>query len=74
MRKDKKNKTKRKNKNIGKVAIAFILLIMIGLGAYLGYSIQANGGGLQGLLATILGQDAEKLENLDTMNVLVLRN
>ena len=74
MRRDKKSKQKKKNKTIGKIAIALILLIMVGLGSYLGYSIQVNGGGLQGLLATILGQDAEKLENLDTMNVLVLRN
>lgn len=74
MRRDKKNKQKEKNKTIGKVAIALILLIMVALGSYLGYSIQVNGGGLQGLLATVLGQDAEKLENLDIMNVLVLRN
>lgn len=30
-------------------------------------------GGLQGILATLLGQDTEKLENLDTIDILVLR-
>ena len=43
------------------------------LGIFFGYSIHKNGGGLQGILATVLGQDIEKLENLDTINILVLR-
>lgn len=74
MRRDKKDKTKKKKKHIGKIVITIILLIMIALGAFLGYSIHINGGGLQGLLATLLGQNAEKLEDLDPINVLVLRS
>ena len=65
---------KKEKKNIGKVIIIIIFISLIALGSFLGYSIHKNGGGLQGLLATILGQDAEKLENLDTINILVLRN
>lgn len=72
MRRDKKNKEKKKKKSIGKVVIVIIVFIIIALGAYLGYSIHKNGGGLQGLLATLLGQDAEKLEDLDPINVLLL--
>ena len=72
MRRDKKKKQKMKRR--GKTIFILILLIIIGLGSYLGYSIHKNGGGLQGLLATVLGQDAEKLENLDPINVLLLRN
>ncbi len=74
MGKKKDSKEKKKKKNIGKIIIIIILLLIIGLGAYLGYSISANGGGLQGLLATVLDQDATKLEDLETINVLLLRN
>lgn len=64
---------KKKKKNTGKIVLLIILFLMIVLGAYLGYSIQKNGGGLQGVLATVLGQDIEALEDLDPINVLVLR-
>lgn len=74
MRRDKKSKEKKRKKRSSKIVVILILLIMFGLGSYLGYSIHKNGGGLQGLLATVLGQDAEKLENLDPINVLLLRN
>ena len=73
MRKDKKEKKKTKKKS-SKFFLVFILILMIVLGAYLGYRIQKNGGGLQGILATVLGQDAEKLENVEPINILVLRN
>ena len=69
-----KKKRKKKKKNTGKVAFMFIVIVMLVLGAYLGYSISINGGGLQGLLATILNQDANKLKNLDTIHVLLLRS
>ena len=65
---------KKQKKNTGKIILGIIIFIIIFLGAYLGYSIQKNGGGIQGVLATILGQDADVLENLDPINILVLRN
>ena len=69
-----KDKAKKENKkSIGKIVLITIMIIIFALGAYLGYLIQINGGGLQGLLATLLGQDAETLRDLDTINVLVLR-
>ena len=68
-----KREKKKEKKNIGKIVLGIILFLIIFLGAYLGYSIQRHGGGMQGVLATILGQDAEVLENLDPINVLVLR-
>ncbi len=72
MRRNKKEKEKKRKKRSGKIIFILILLMVIGLGSYLGYSIHKNGGGLQGLLATVLGQDAEKLENLDPINILLL--
>ncbi len=74
MRRDKKSKEKKRKKRSSKFIMILILLIILSLGCYLGYSIYKNGGGLQGLLATVLGQDAEKLENLEPINVLLLRN
>ena len=77
MRRDKrkKEKSKKKKKGIfGKIVLFLVLILLTGLGAYLGYSITKNGGGLQGILATALGQDIEKLEDVDPINVLVLRS
>ncbi len=74
MRNEKKKKSKKKKKGLKKIFIIFILFFMIVLGSYFGYSISINGGGLQGLLATVLDQDTEKLEDLDTINVLLLRS
>lgn len=72
--KQKEKKEKKKKKKTGKVIFFLILFLIIGLGAYLGYSIHVNGGGIQGVLATMLGQNVEKLEDVDTINVLVLRS
>lgn len=69
-RRDKKEK---KKKSIGKVIIILLFLIILMSGICFGYIINQNGGGLQGFLATILGQNVEELQDLDTINVLVLR-
>ena len=69
-----KREKKKEKKHIGKIIFITILFLVIFAGAYLGYSIHKNGGGMQGVLATILGQDSEVLENLEPINVLVLRN
>lgn len=72
MRRDKKSKEKKKKKKFGKFLLIVIVILITCLGGYLGYSISKNGGGLQGVLATVLGQDMEDLENLDTIHILVL--
>jgi len=76
LRRDKKKekKAKKKKKIFGKFIIFILLILITVLGGYLGYSITKNGGGLQGLLATALGQDIEQLEDVDPINVLVLRS
>ena len=66
----KKNKKNKKHKE--KYVISFILILMVCLGVALGYAIQTRGGGLQGVVATILGQDAETLKDLKTVNILIL--
>lgn len=74
MRRDRKKEEKKKKKKVGKIIVILILCIVFIAGSYLGYSIHRNGGGLQGVLATVLGQDMEDLQDLDTINVLLLRN
>lgn len=71
--KHSKEKNKKKN-GIGKIILITVLILLTGLGFYAGYFIQKNGGGLQGILATVLAQDIEMLEQVDPINVLVLRN
>ena len=66
--------TKKRKKKSGKKFVTFMLFIIICFGIYFGYNIHKRGGGLQGFIATILCQDAEKLENLDTITVLLLRS
>lgn len=68
----RRKKEKKKKSNIGKIILVIVLFLILILGSYLGYSVAKNGGGLQGILATVLGQDMEKLEDLDTIDVLVL--
>lgn len=68
----RRKKEKKKKSNVGKVILVIVLFLILILGSYLGYSVAQNGGGLQGILATVLGQDMEKLEDLDTIDVLVL--
>jgi len=69
-KKKKKEKKSHKARNITIVVILFA--IIIGLGVWLGYRIQANGGGLEGTIVTMLGTDEKKKENLDPLLVLVI--
>ena len=70
------NKNKKKIKKIKKHPIRnffiFLLLIIIIIGILFYNKVQDNGGGIQGVLCTILGQSVEDLENLETINVLLL--
>ena len=68
--KNKENK-RRKKKTWKKVllVILFILIIVIGWFAYRTYK---NGGGLSGMLATVVGHDENTKKNLKEIKVLVL--
>ena len=63
-------KVKSKNRKAMKVVVSMLLIIIILCGAFLGYKIQKNGGGLSGFLATMLGEDEE--ENLQPIQVLIM--
>lgn len=70
-----KSKNKEKKNNIFlKILLVFLMIIVILAGSFVGYSVYKNGWGLQSLIATALGQDEETLQNLDTINILLLRD
>lgn len=70
--KDKNRENKRRKKKTWKkvlLVILFILIIVIGWFAYRTYK---NGGGLSGMLATVVGHDENTKKNLKEIRVLIL--
>lgn len=70
--KDKNRENKRRKKKTWKkvlLVILFILIIVIGWFAYRTYK---NGGGLGGMLATVVGHDENTKKNLKEIKVLIL--
>lgn len=65
----KKNK---KSPNFKVFMTIFILAIIITSGVFTGVKIFENGGGLKGVVATVLGENTSELSNLKTINVLLL--
>mgnify|MGYP004549963607 CR=1 FL=1 len=64
-------KKKRKSKVIKKILFLIIIVLII-CAAFFGYKTHVNGGGMQGLLATLVGNDKETLEELDPIQFLLL--
>lgn len=76
VRKTKKENLPKKKKHpilrfFRKIILLLILLIII-LGFLFYKKTEQNGGGIKGALCTIFGQSVEDLENLDSINILVL--
>ncbi len=65
-------KKRKKKKSKFKIILCMVLLMILLLGISFGVKVYQNGGGLQGLLSTFLGQSPEKLQDLDTIYVLVM--
>lgn len=69
----KRNRKKNKKSPNFKVFMTiFILAIIITSGVFTGVKIFENGGGLKGVVATVLGENTSELSNLKTINVLLL--
>lgn len=68
---EEKNKKKKKH-TVLRVLLAIFIILLITVGGFLGYSTYKNGWGLRGVLQTALGQDNEKLQDLDPFTVLIL--
>ena len=73
MTKKQKNKREKKKKSskLKKILLLLILILII-LVAGITYKTQKNGGGLQGLLSTLVGHDEETLKNLEQLQVLLM--
>ena len=62
-----KREKKKKSKILKKILIALIILI-----GWIAYRTQKNGGGMQGLLSTLVGHNEETLKNLQPIQVLLM--
>lgn len=64
-------KKKKKSKILKRILFLIIILLIIYAGIF-GYKTHVNGGGMQGLLATLVGNDKETLEELEPIQFLLL--
>lgn len=71
-KKDTKTKKKKKSRHIILKIFLIFLIIIIASIAYLVYKTNQNGGGISGLLTTVLGQENIPVEEVDPINILVL--
>lgn len=73
--KDKEEKPKKKPKKkmkLWKKILIVILLALLAFGGWFFYKTQKNGGGLSGIIATVIGHDENTKKNLPEIKVLVL--
>ena len=70
--KNKKTKAKKKKSGIGKKIILTLLVIILVLAGVFGYQIYKNGGGLKGVLATLMGHNENTVNTLDKFYCLVI--
>lgn len=64
-------KKKRKMKTWKKILLVFLLLLVIGGGIF-AYRVHLNGGGVSGMLATVIGHDENTKKNLGEFRTLIL--
>ncbi len=70
--KNKKNKKIKKKHKVLRVILILLVIIILFIGGFVGYSAYKNGWGVKGLIQTAMGQDEEKLADLDPFTVLIL--
>lgn len=70
-RKKIKREKKKKSKILKKILL-FLLIALIILIGWIVYRTQKNGGGMQGLLSTLVGHNEETLKNLQPIQVLLM--
>lgn len=71
-KRDKENKKNKKKKKIWKKVLLVIFLILLIAGGLLAYRIHINGGGMTGILATVVGHDENTKKNLGEFRCLIL--
>lgn len=71
-RKNNTRKKKNKKMKLWKKVLLIIFLIIAVTGGIFAYKVQKNGGGMSGMLATMIGHDENTKKNLGEFRVLVL--
>lgn len=71
-KKDKEIKKKGKKKRTGLKILLIILLVIVAVGVCFVVKAKQNGGGMQGMIATLVGHNPETLKDLDPLYFLVL--
>ena len=66
-----KQKTKKKMKMWKKIVLIIVLILLIAGGLF-AYRVHRNGGGLSGMLATVVGHDEETRKSLGELQVLLM--
>ena len=67
-----KNKKTKKRVKVLRIIGVLLLIIMLFCGGFVGYSTYKNGWGVKGMIQTAMGQDEEKLADLDPITVLIM--
>ena len=70
--KDLNKRRKKKKRKIVRKILLVILLAIIAYGCWFAYKTHKNGGGLSGMLATVVGHDENTKKNLPELKILVL--
>lgn len=66
-----KTKKKKKHKVLKRVLLT-LFIIIVALLAYFFIKVHQNGGGMQGIVTTVVGSNSEKVKNLDDIYVLCI--
>lgn len=69
--KAKKKKKKKKHKVVRRVLLV-ILLILVAIAIYFAIRVGQNGGGMTGIVTTIVGSSKDEVDNLDDIYILCL--
>lgn len=67
-----KNKKTKKRVKVLRIIGVLLLIIMLFCAGFVGYSAYKNGWGVKGMIQTAMGQDEEKLADLDPITVLIM--
>lgn len=62
----------KKKSGILKKILLILIILLIALAGFIAYRTQKNGGGVQGLLSTLVGHTEETLKNLEPIQVLLM--
>lgn len=67
-----KKQQKKKERKLGRKILLVILLLAVAYGIWFAYRTKKNGGGVSGMLATVVGHDENTKKNLPEFKVLLL--